>query len=151
MSLSCTETWNWVCLFVWASCDLMDHDAGAHEVCKLLDSKEIRLVAKLACFQGRERERESNLQAAVCLRRLKKPLYLSTSIGRMLVSPCMLVHPYIASWVILISRGTLSPGQPPMLVHGCWSMHTCFAGDSNLHRASLTRASTHVSPYMLCW
>jgi hypothetical protein len=56
VSLSCTETWNWVFLFVWASCDLMDHDAGAHEVCKLLDSKEIRLVAKLACFQGRERE-----------------------------------------------------------------------------------------------
>lgn len=87
MSLSCTETWNWVCLFVWASCGLMDHDAGAHEVCKLLDSKEIRLVAKLACFHGRERE--SNLQAAVCLRSLKKSLYLSTSIG------CMLVHPYM--------------------------------------------------------
>jgi hypothetical protein len=58
VSLSCTETWNRVCLFVWASCDLMDHDAGAHEVCKLLDSKEIRLVTKLAFFQGRERERE---------------------------------------------------------------------------------------------
>jgi hypothetical protein len=56
VSLSCTETWNRVCLFVWASCDLVDHDAGAHEVCKLLDSKEIRLVNKLACFQGRERE-----------------------------------------------------------------------------------------------
>jgi hypothetical protein len=150
VSLSCTETWNRVCLFVWASCGLMDHDAGAHEVCKLLDSKEIRLVAKLACFHGRERERVQF--AGSCLSKKLKKVFVPLHQHWLHVGQSMHVGPSIhASWVIVISRGTLSPGQAPMLVHGCRSIHTCFAGDSNLHRASLTRASTRVSPYMLCW